>query len=342
MGLTLPNPRIVLRSFLRREAELSSRIENTHANFSDLALFEQTRSVEERVPDVREVANNEQALSFGLRAVQDGRGVSLSLIRQMHQVLMKDIRGADKSPGRFRELQVHIGRTNRIEEARFVPAPPLLVPELMEQLVAFARAQGDLPALARSAMLHYQFESIHPFSDGNGRIGRVLILMLLCADGVLPLPLLNPSAFLERHRTEYYEHLVNVSRRGEWTEWVKFFARGIAEEARDAVERIERLKRLQTDYLRRLRSTRASSLLLRLVDELFVNPATTVKRAAEVLGVGYTSAKKNVERLVKSGILSEISGRSRDRLYFAGEIVEAVEGKPWTDEGRRPERGRRR
>jgi Fic family protein len=329
IGLTLPNPRIVVRSFLRREAELSSRIENTFAGLADLAMFDQTQSVEERVPDVREVANNERALTFGLEAIGNRhRHVSISLIRAMHRLLLDQVRGEDKQPGEFRTRQAHIGRTTRIEDARFVPAPPLFVPELMDQLVEYINLPSDLPPLARSAMIHYQFEAIHPFADGNGRIGRVLILMLLCAENVLPLPLLNPSAFLERNREEYYQHLADVSHKGAWTEWVAFFARGIADEAMDAVKRIDRLRALQAEYLRRLQSVRASSLLLRLVDELFVTPVITVNRAAELLGVGYTSARKNVDRLLKTGIAWEISGRGRDRLYFAGEIIEAVEGKP--------------
>ena len=333
IGLTLPNPRIVVRSFLRREAELSSRIENTFASLSDLALFDQTQSVEQRVPDVREVANNERALAFGLEAVETRhRPISLSLIKEMHRLLLENVRGEDKEPGRFRNHQVHIGKTTRIEDARFVPAPPLLVPELMDQLIDYIHSPSDLPPLARSAMIHYQFETIHPFTDGNGRIGRVLILMLLCAEKILPLPLLNPSAFLERHREEYYQHLSDVSHKGRWTQWVRFFARGMADEAMDAVTRIDRLRNLQADYLRRLQSVRASSLLLRLVDELFVTPVISVNRAAELLEVGYTSARKNIDKLVKTGIAWEISGKRRDRLYFAGEIIEAVEGKPLSRE----------
>ena len=342
VGQTLPNPRIVVRSFLRREAEFSSRIEGTFANFSDMVLFEQTQSVEERVPDVREVANNEQALAHGLDSVQQrGREVSLFLLKEMHQILMTGVRGEDKLPGQFRSMQAHIGHSTQIAEARFVPPPPLLVPELMEQLETYIGAPSDLPALARSAMIHYQFETIHPFADGNGRIGRVLILLLLCAEKVLPMPLLNPSAFLEQHRREYYQHLLDVSQRGEWTGWVKFFARGIAREAMDAVDRIERLKTLQADYHRRLQKARVSAILLRLVDELFVTPAITVSRAADVLDVGYTSAQKNVGKLVAVGVLREISGRHRNRLYLAAEVVEAVEGRPLPADLRRRHSPRR-
>jgi Fic family protein len=154
----------------------------------------------------------------------------------------------------------------------------------------------------------------------------VLILLLLCAEGVLPMPLLNPSAFLEREREAYYQHLLDVSQRGAWTPWVKFFARGIAAEAMDAVARVERLKNLQADYYARLHGARVSSLLLKLVDELFVTPAITVTQAARVLGVGYTSAQKNVEKLVKARILREIGSAARNRVYLADGVVQAVEG----------------
>lgn len=336
IGQTLPNPRLVLRSFLRREAELSSRIENTFASFSDLALFDQTQSVEQRVPDVREVANNEAALTFGLESVQEHhREISLSLIKQMHHLLLTDVRGGEKEPGQFRTIQVHIGRSDSIDEATYVPPPPLQVPDLMEQLVAYIRTPSDLPPLVRSAMIHYQFEAIHPFADGNGRIGRVLILMLLCAEKVLPLPILNPSAFLERHRDQYYRHLLDISCKGRWSEWIKFFIRGMASEAMDAVERIDRLRSLQADFLRRLQKARASSMLLRLLDELFVQQTLTVKRAAELLGVGYTSALKNIGKLVDARIVWEITSRERNRIFFAGEIVEAVEGKQLPESLRR-------
>lgn len=327
IGQTLPNPRIVVQSFIRREAQLSSRIENTYAEISDLALFEQTpQSVERRVPDVREVHNNERALTHGLDSLERGRDLRLPLIKDMHDLLLRGVRGGDKRPGQFRNIQVFIGRSDRIEDARFVPAPPEHVPGLMEQLEAYIKSPGDLPPIARAAMIHYQFEAIHPFEDGNGRIGRVLILLLLRAEGMLPLPVLNPSTFLEAHREEYYQHLLDVSQKGTWTEWVKFFARGIAAAAADAIDRIDQIKRLQADYHKRLQTARSSALLLKLVDELFVRQAITPTRAAEVLGVSYGAAYQNIDKLVTAGILREITGQQRNRLYLADGIIRAVQG----------------
>jgi Fic family protein len=288
-------------------------------------LFEQAPSIEQKVPDVRDVHNNEKSLAYGLKNVQDrGREIGIPLIKEMHDLLLHDVRGRDKRPGQFRNIQVFIGRTERIEDARFVPAPPQHVPELMERLASFITSPADLPPIIRAAMIHYQFEAIHPFEDGNGRIGRVLILLLLCAEKVLPLPLLNPSAFLEAHRDEYYQHLLDVSQKGAWTPWVAFFARGIEAAATDAVERIDRLKRLQAEYHGKLQTARSSALLLKLVDELFIHQAITTTRAAKLLGVTYVSAQASIDKLVAAGILREVTGRPRNRLYLADGIISAV------------------
>ena len=176
-------------------------------------------------------------------------------------------------------------------------------------------------------MIHYQFEAIHPFEDGNGRIGRVLILLLLRAEGILPLPLLNPSTFLEAHRDEYYQHLLDVSQKGTWAEWVKFFARGIEAAAADAIAQIDRLRGLQAEYYGKLQTARSSALLLKLVDELFVRQAITTTRAAEVLGVTYVAAQSSIDKLVAAGILREITGQKRNKLYLADGIIAAVRGR---------------
>lgn len=320
--------RLLLRSFLRREAEFSSRIEGTHATFKDLVLFEQTQSAERHAPDVREVNNNYQALSFGLESVSEHkRRISVSLLREMHAMLLRNVRGHDHTPGRFRKVQAHIGNSNRIEEARFVPPPPHLVLPAMEELEAFISKPTDLPPLARVAMIHYQFEAIHPFADGNGRIGRILILLLLCADGILPVPLLNPSAFLESNRREYYDELLSVSQRGAWTQWITFFAGAVGSEATEAAQRINRLRELEVRYYTRFQTARSSALLLKLIDELFVTPAITLRQASRVLGVSPTSAQNNIDKLIAAGILVEITEQQRNRVYIAREIQRAVAGK---------------
>jgi len=274
------------------------------------------------------VENNYHALNFGLESVGERkRAISVSLIREMHAMLLRNVRGHDRTPGQFRIVPAHIGTSDRIEEARFVPAPPQMILSAMETLEAFIAAPSDLPVVAQVAMIHYQFEAIHPFADGNGRIGRVLILLLLCAKGILPVPLLNPSAFLESHRREYYDHLLSVSQRGRWTEWIQFFARGLATEATNAAKRIDRLRDLELGYYQRFQTARSSALILKLIDELFVTPAITPQGAARILKITPTSAQKNIDKLVAARVLVEITKQQRNRVYLAKDISRAVTGK---------------
>jgi Fic family protein len=277
--------------------------------------------IEQDAPDVREVDNNFRALEYGLNSIRN-RPITLGLIKEMHRILLRGVRGHDKSPGAFRKVQAHIGRTSDIREARFVPAPPHLIQGSMEDLENYIRNPDGLPPLVRAAMIHYQFEAIHPFADGNGRIGRVLILLLLCAENVLPLPLLNPSAHLETYRKDYYDHLLSISQRGDWNEWIEFFVEGVAGEAIDAIQRIERLEMIRDKYQAVVQTARRSALLPRLIDQLFVNPVVTVNTAATHLDIGFTSAKKLIERLFANGILREVSGRKRNRIFIAQEIVD--------------------
>jgi Fic family protein len=324
-GRHLPDPKLLLRSFLRREAELSSRIEGTYADLRDQFLFEQTQSAEERNPDVREVDNNFRAMEWGLEQIRH-RPISLNLIRQMHQILFSGLPGHDTPPGEFRRVQAHIGRSNKIADATFVPAPPQAILPAMEALEAFIQSRGNLEPLVRAAMIHYQFEAIHPFADGNGRIGRVLILLLLCSEKALALPLLNPSAYLEKHRREYYNHLLAVSQQGDWNSWLQFFAHGVATEAAEAVVRIERLEELRAKYLRQVQTARASALVPKLVEHLFAHPAVTAGHVAQVLGVGANSAQKCIDKLIAAGVLAELTGNKRNRVYVAPEVLRAMRG----------------
>lgn len=317
------DPRRLLRLFLRREAELSSRIENTYARVQTLLLYEKLPAIEEKAPDVREVENNFKALEYGLAAVEH-RPISLGLIKEMHQILLQGVRGDDHTPGQFRQVQAHIGRSNKIEEARFVPPPHHEVEPSMRELERYIQQPDDLPALVRLAMVHYQFEAIHPFSDGNGRIGRVLILMLMSTEGVLRTPLLNPSAPLERQRREYYDHLLAVSQRGAWSEWVEFVIRGIADEALATIDRIQRLEVLRQRYLDQLSAVRASPLAAKLVDRLFAEPSVTLQQVAEVLQTSKPSAQKLIDRFMGAGILRETTGQQRNRVYLAQEIVDQL------------------
>jgi len=324
LGHGMPNPHLLIRPFMRREAVLSSQIEGTRASLSDLFLFEVSDQVEKDVPDVREVANYVQALEYGLERV---KAVPLSrrLICEIHGALMRGVRGGDQTPGEMRRIQVWIGPMGGIENATFIPSPP--GPELDEAIAAlekYLHAPSDLPPVVRLALVHYQFEAIHPFQDGNGRVGRLLITLMLVLDGILPLPLLYLSAYFERNREAYYRHLLAVSQRGAWEEWITFFARGVASEAMDGVDRARRLRSLQSEYVGRVQEARASALLIKLVEELFNQPAVTVARVAGVLDVTPRTAQQHIDRLLKAGILTEITGQKRNRVFVADGIIRAI------------------
>jgi len=325
LGQDLPNPHLLIQPFIRREAVLSSQIEGTQASMPQLLLFEVNERVGRDVPDVREVANYIRAMQHGLER-QKQLPLSLRLIREMHRILLDGVRGDDRQPGRFRTTQVHIGPEGAgIDQATFVPPPPGdRLRKKLDSLERYLHAPRDLPPVVRLAIVHYQFEAIHPFVDGNGRIGRLLISLMLCVDEVLPMPLLYLSAYFHRTRQQYYEHLLRVSQRGAWKDWLVYFARGVASESKDALDRARRLKDLQARYMEQVRTVRASALLTRLVEELFRQPVVSMNTVAELLDVTPTTARKYISRLIEHGILREVTGRKRNRLFVAEGIILSI------------------
>ncbi|HUU97320.1 MAG TPA: Fic family protein [Phycisphaerae bacterium] len=329
----LPNPHLLIGPFVRREAVLSSRIEGTLASLSDLFFFEAANGPapdRPQAPDVHEVMNYVRAMEYGLERLSE-LPASLRLIRELHAKLMEGVRGERQAPGEFRRSQNWIGPPGcTLMEASYVPPP---VPEMEDALggfEAYLHAKSPLPPLVRLALVHYQFEAIHPFLDGNGRIGRLLISLLLCSEGLLPQPLLHLSAFFERHRDQYYGLLLDVSRRGAWLPWILFFLRGVAEQSHDAVARTKRLLDLWGEYRGKFLAARSSALLLRLVDDLFFYPVVTIPRAAERLGITHRSAALNIEKMVNAGILTEVTGRERYKVYVARRIIDLVEAQSST------------
>jgi Fic family protein len=323
----LRNPHLLIRPFIRREAVLSSRIEGTQASLSDVFFFEAAEIPGERQKsssDVVEVVNYARALEYGMERLSSFP-LSLRLIREIHGKLLTGVRGQHQTPGEFRRSQNWIGRPGcTLMEASYVP-PPL--PEMQEALDAFEKylyAAPDVPPLVRLAFIHYQFEAIHPFLDGNGRIGRLLVSLLMCSEGLSSQPLLYLSAYLEKHREEYYNHLLAVSREGSWAAWVDFFLRGVAEQARDALERTRRLLDLWETYRKQVSAGRASALQPRLIDALFETPVISVPQTARLLGVTDAAARKNVEKLVGAGILTEARS-TRPRLYLAQDVFRLVD-----------------
>lgn len=324
----LPNPHLLIGPFIRREAVLSSRIEGTQASLSDLFFFEAagTGPAERPTPsDVREVANYVRALEHGLKRLKE-LPLSLRLMREVHAELMEGVRGEHLTPGEFRRSQNWIGSPGcTLLEATYVPPSPAEMMEVLGELEKFLHAQSPLPPLVRLALVHYQFEAIHPFLDGNGRIGRLLMALLLCHEGLLVQPLLYLSAYFEQRRQEYYRLLLEVSQAGRWLPWIEFFLAGVAEQARDALWRTEALLRLWQEYHQRFSTARSSALLLRLVDDLFEYPVLTIPRAARRLGITQRAASLNIQKLVSAGLLEEVTGRTRYRLFAAQAIIDLAD-----------------
>ncbi|MEX5215707.1 MAG: Fic family protein [Nitrospiraceae bacterium] len=322
---TLPNPHLLIGPFIRREAVLSSRIEGTQASLSDLLFFEASGSVDPNVPDAREVGNYVKAMEYG-RARLKKFPLSLRFIRELHERLMEGARGDHLTPGEFRRSQNWIGPAGcTLMDSLYVPPPVEEMEQALAQFETYLHAPSTLPLLVRLAAIHYQFEAIHPFLDGNGRIGRLLITLLLCKEGILSEPLLYLSAYFERQRDEYYQLLLAVSQRGRWAEWMSFFLRGVAEQSRDALVRSGSLRQLWQGYRGEFQSARSSALQLRLIDQLFAYPAITASQAARLLQVTHRSAQLNIEKLIRKGILKEATGKQRNRIFIAPQIIKVIE-----------------
>lgn len=323
IGRTLPSAPLLAQSIVRREAVLSSRIEGTEATMSELVLFE-VQPGRADSSDAREVLNYVLALEHVLKP--DRRlPLSLPLLREAHDVLLDGVRGNYATPGEFRRSQNWIGPPGcTLNEATYVPPPPERLWECLDAFEKYLHAEHFLPPLVTIACLHYQFEAIHPFVDGNGRLGRLLVALLLVEWGLLPSPLLDLSAYLEPRRDEYYEQLLRVSTDGDWYGWVRFFLTVLSHQATDARDRAVDLHELRESYRAQVTSARASSLLPVLIDALFETPAMTINRARRVLGVSHRAATLNVGKLVDAGILTQIEMPGRTKVFLAEEIVRTV------------------
>jgi Fic family protein len=327
---TLPNPHLLIDPFMRREAVLSSRIEGTQASLSDLFAYEAsptTPSLANRPhrSDVQEVHNYVMALDYGLTRLNE-LPISSRLICEMHERLMQGVRGESATPGQFRSSQNWIGPPNcLLKEATYVPPPVDEMHRSFSDLERFLNGTVELPPLVVIAIAHYQFEAIHPFLDGNGRIGRLLLVLLLCTRGVLPAPLLYLSAYFEQNRTSYYDGLLSVSQKDDWVSWITFFLKAVTTQSNDAVLRSNRLVDLQGTYRARLLASRASSTLLRLIDHLFTYPAITLGSSARFLECTPRTAQQNIDKLLENGILNEVTGRQRNRIFMATEIVQVID-----------------
>jgi len=313
----LPDTGLFLYMYVRKEAVLSSQIEGTQSSLSDLLLYEANESPGVPLDDVVEVSSYVAAMEHGLARIRDGFPLSNRLIREIHGILLHDGRGADKSPGEFRRSQNWLGGT-RPGNARFVPPPPEEVPACMGALERWLHDEPErTPTLLKAALSHVQFETIHPFLDGNGRVGRLLVTLLFCVEGVLHEPLLYLSLYLKQHRDEYYELLDRVRRSGDWEEWLGFFADGVRESAEGAVTTAQRLTVLARDDRTRIERDggRAAGTMLRLQQTLLEHPIQSAPQLAERTMLSMPAVNNGLTALATSGIIRELTGRRRNRLY---------------------------
>jgi len=323
-GRRLPNPHVLIRPFMRREAVLSSRIEGTQATLGELLAAEAGASVDRSPDDLREVGNYVTALEHGLKRL-DSLPLSLRLVRELHERLMTGVRGGYATPGEFRRTQNWIGGAGAtLAQARFVPPPPDV---LGEHLSAWERFLHErvLPPLVHLALAHYQFEAIHPFLDGNGRVGRLLITLQLCERGLLPAPLLYLSAFFEATRDEYYAGLRGVSERGDWEGWIRYFLNGIARQSEDALSRAERLNAIAAHWRSQVAKKSNSGVASQMLDLIAANPFLTPRGAEVKLRVSYNTVLRAIKQLEQLKILSLANEAKRGRVYCARAVLKILE-----------------
>jgi Fic family protein len=330
---TVPNPDFFVYMYVRREAVLSSQIEGTQSTLEDLLAVElEPRPAWRQLPqDVEEVVRYVHAMNYGLSRLSD-LPLSLRLITELHRELLTGARGSHRLPGEFRQSQNWIGPENAsLGEASFVPPP---VHEMKRALDNFERFlhQDELPALVHAGLAHAQFETIHPFLDGNGRVGRLLITFLLVHRGVLHRPLLYLSVYLKRHRAEYYDRLMAIRNSGDWESWLRFFLTGVAQTAEEATTTAQAIVKLREEHRRRIQEQTAGVNGLRLLDLLFQRPLVHVNLVKDSLGTSFVTANKLVEQLEGLGVVEEITGRRRDRIFSYTPYVALFQDEPPTAE----------
>lgn len=326
VGKAFPNPHVMVKPFVRHEAVLSSRIEGTRTTLEELYTYEAVQiSFLEPGSDAQEVYNYVCALEYGLERL-DTLPVSRRLIREIHEHLMEGARGEHWYPGEFRRSQNWIGSPGAtIETATYVPPPVNEMLVALDQFEKFIHAPSELPPLIRLGLIHYQFETIHPFLDGNGRVGRLLMTLLLCEWGFLPQPLLYLSAYFEANRQEYYQRLLTVSQKGDWGGWLRFFLTGLRDQSNEARQRVNALITLRERYQDQLQDERSFKRLMQVIDFLLGQPIITIRQIEAGIGAsGYKVAQRYVNKLVERGILREITGMARNRVYWADEILRAI------------------
>lgn len=290
----------------------------------DLLFFEAAPSEPSVFPDVKEVANYVNALEYGIKRLET-LPISTRLIKEIHERLMDGVRGGHFSPGEFRTTQNWIGAPGfTLNEAAYVPPPVDEMLEALSELEKYLNSETAEPLLVQCALMHYQFEAIHPFPDGNGRIGRLLITFFLCEREYLSQPLLYLSAFFERHRDEYFNRLMAVSKKGEWEDWLKFFLKGVKEQSKEAMETAKKILDLHERYKKRLEGRRLPKGSLRILDELFIFPVLSIHEMSRKLKMRFQTTQAVFDLFIELGILKEVTGRRRYRLFTAEELLKTI------------------
>jgi len=323
MGRNVPNPDLLIRPFSRAEAVASSKIEGTVTSTPELLMLELSPDDAVASSNTREVHNYNKALRYGLQRIEQ-LPLSKRLLNELHVILLTGVsqdRGAKLIPGELRKDQNWIG-SRKIENARYVPPPPNYVLDLLDDFEKFAHRDDEtLPVLIKLALMHYQFEAIHPYPDGNGRVGRLIIPLVLCEQKAMAQPLLYMSSYFEKNYDTYIDLMYEVSKSGVWEQWIEFFLVGVTASARIAMKKVRSLQTLNENYMKRLQSARSSALLAKIVNSLFEIPATTIPYTKDELKVSYNSAKNNINKLVDLKILNQDSENKRPQWFFAYEIL---------------------
>lgn len=321
MGHVLPNANLFIAMYVKKEALLSSQIEGTQASLEDLFEFESGEKLK-NINDVAEVVNYVKALNYGMERLQEFP-MSLRLLKDIHAVLMEGVRGGEKTPGEFKKSQNWIGPAGcTLRDATFVPPPPHEAEKGMGELELYLHKPQQLPILVDCALIHYLFETIHPFLDGNGRLGRLLITFYLHWKGVMDKPLLYLSYFFKKNRQEYYDRLNMVRDKGDFEQWIAFFLKGVVVTADSAVDTARKILELQTTHRNLLWQKKISSpLAVGILEKLYYTPYVSVNDIAKGFSISYQAASTLVSQLESAGILKEITGRKRDKRYVYAEYL---------------------
>ena len=328
-GRFLPNPHLLISPYLKQEAVLSSKIEGTQASLSDYFIYEAIKKEGKKNIGLKEIENYVEAATQALEALKKEK-ISIRLIKDIHKTLVRGVRGDNLIPGEIRGTQNWIGPEGcKIEEATFVPPPASSLADLLLDLQRFVNSpqeNKDMRPLIQCALMHYQFESIHPFFDGNGRIGRLLIILYLCENKLSSQPLLYLSAYFEKNRGEYYRRLREVSMKNEWISWIKFFLKGVAIQAEAATSVSEKIMDLQKKYTLSLQKNSGGNLKTQaIIDQLFINPYITIPTAQKLLKASFPTAKKHMEILEHLGIVREVAIKnSKAQVYLAEELLKTI------------------